>query len=101
MHIVLIGGGHAHVQVLESLIERPLAGARVSLVVDDPIAVYSGMVPGLVAGQYARAELEIDARPLAKRANAELIVAGRCGSMRRGGAFIWRTARRSSSTWRR
>jgi selenide,water dikinase len=49
--LVLVGGGHAHVQVLRRLAMRPLASAHVTLVVDDPIAVYSGMVPGFVAGQ--------------------------------------------------
>src|SRR5262249_20877902 len=44
------------------------------LVVDRPVAVYSGMVPGFVAGQYAREDLEIDVRPLALRAGARCIV---------------------------
>jgi selenide,water dikinase len=73
--LVLVGGGHAHVQVLRSLAMRPLAGAHLTLVVDDPVAVYSGMVPGFVAGQYRRDELEIDVRPLARRAGAAVVVA--------------------------
>jgi len=52
----------------------PPAGARLTLVVDEPVAVYSGMVPGFVAGQYTAAELEIDVRPLALRAGARCIV---------------------------
>ena len=47
--LVLVGVGHAHVQVLRSLAMKPLAAVRVTLVVDDPVAVYSGMVPGVVA----------------------------------------------------
>jgi selenide,water dikinase len=47
--------------------------ARLTLVVDDPVAVYSGMVPGLVAGQYDPHELEIDVRPLARRAGVRVI----------------------------
>ncbi len=73
--LVLVGGGHAHVQVLRGLAMRPLAGAHVTLVVDDPIAVYSGMVPGFVAGQYRQDELEIDVRALARRAGVAVIVA--------------------------
>ncbi len=46
-----------------------------TLVVDDPISIYSGMVPGFVAGQYERHELEIDVRTLASRAGARLIEA--------------------------
>lgn len=54
--------------------ERP-TDCRVTLVVDNPIAVYSGMVPGFVAGQYRAEELEIDAVPLARRAGARVIFA--------------------------
>jgi selenide,water dikinase len=53
---------------------RPVPGLRITVVVDRPVAVYSGMVPGFVAGQYAAAELEIDVRPLAMRAGARFIV---------------------------
>ena len=73
--LVLVGGGHAHVQVLRRWAMAPVPGVRLSLVVDRPVAVYSGMVPGFVAGQYARDELEIDVRPLARRAGARCIVA--------------------------
>ena len=73
--VVLVGGGHAHVEVLRRWAMAPVPGVRLSLVVDDPVAVYSGMVPGFVAGQYARDELEIDVRPLARRAGARCIVA--------------------------
>jgi selenide,water dikinase len=73
--LVLVGAGHAHVQVLRSLAMRPLPGVRTTLVVDRPEAVYSGMVPGFVAGDYAARELEIDAVPLARRAGARVVLA--------------------------
>ncbi len=74
-----MGGGHTHVQVLRRLAMEPLAGWRVTVVVDTPTAVYSGMVPGLVAGQYTAGELEIDVRPLVRRAGAGLVVARAVG----------------------
>ena len=77
--VVLVGGGHAHVQVLKRWAMAPVPGARLTLVVDRPIAVYSGMVPGFVAGQYSRDDLEIDVRPLALRAGARCIVAAATG----------------------
>jgi selenide,water dikinase len=77
--VVLVGGGHAHIQVLKRWAMSPVARTRLTLVVDRPIAVYSGMVPGFVAGQYARDELEIDVRPLALRAGARCIVARATG----------------------
>jgi selenide,water dikinase len=73
--VVLVGGGHAHVQLLRRWIMRPLVDARVTVVVDRPEAVYSGMVPGLVAGHYAPSDVTIDVRPLAKRAGARFVVA--------------------------
>jgi selenide,water dikinase len=77
--LVLVGGGHAHIQVLKRWAMAPVPGARLTLVVDRPVAVYSGMVPGFVAGQYSRADLEIDVRPLALRAGARCIVAPAIG----------------------
>ena len=77
--LVLVGGGHAHIQVLTRWAMAPVPGARLTLVVDRPVAVYSGMVPGFVAGQYPRDDLEIDVRPLALRAGARCIVAPATG----------------------
>jgi selenide,water dikinase len=57
----------------------PVPGVRLTVVVDRPVAVYSGMVPGFVAGQYRREELEIDVRPLAMRAGARFVVAAAVG----------------------
>lgn len=72
--LVLVGGGHAHVQVLRHLAMKPPPATRVTVVVDTPVAVYSGMVPGFVAGQYRAEELEIDVLPLARRAGARVVM---------------------------
>jgi selenide, water dikinase len=77
--LVLVGGGHAHVQVLRRWAMAPVPGVHLTVVVDHPVAVYSGMVPGFVAGQYAAPELEIDVRPLAMRAGARCIVSRATG----------------------
>ena len=58
---------------------EPPPRTRLTLVVDTPIAVYSGMVPGFVAGQYRTEELEIDVLPLARRARARVVVAAATG----------------------
>lgn len=72
--VVLVGGGHTHVQVLRRWAMDPPEGVRVLVVLDRSIAVYSGMVPGFVAGDYAQHELEIDVLPLARRAGAGVIL---------------------------
>lgn len=43
-HLVLLGGGHAH--VLRAFAKEPLAAARVTLVSPHPSLVYSAVVPG-------------------------------------------------------
>jgi selenide,water dikinase len=72
--LVLVGGGHAHVQVLRRFMMRPDSAVHLTVVLDRPEAVYSGMVPGLVAGDYTLPELEIDVLPLARRARAGVIL---------------------------
>ena len=73
--VVLVGGGHAHVQVLRRWAMDPPPDVRLVVVLDRPVAVYSGMVPGFVAGDYRLSELEIDVVPLARRAGASVILA--------------------------
>ena len=77
--VVLIGGGHTHVQVLHRWITAPPPRMRLTVVLDRPRAVYSGMVPGFAAGDYAIHELEIDAARLGRRAGAHVVLARASG----------------------
>ncbi|HKK50362.1 MAG TPA: bifunctional NADH dehydrogenase FAD-containing subunit/selenide, water dikinase SelD, partial [Myxococcota bacterium] len=61
-------------QVLRRWAMDPPERTRVLVVLDRATAVYSGMVPGFVAGDYALHELEIDVVPLARRAGAGVIL---------------------------
>jgi pyridine nucleotide-disulfide oxidoreductase family protein len=70
--LVLAGGGHAHLQVLGALARAPLAGWQVDLVTPHPSVVYSGMLPGWLAGHYTLDQCTIDLRPLAARAGVAL-----------------------------
>ena len=72
--ILLIGAGHAHVEVLRQAWLRPHPSAQWMLAVDCHPAIYSGMLPGFVAGQYRAADLSIDAVALARRARAEVVL---------------------------
>lgn len=71
--LLLLGGGHAHVQVLSSLAQEPLPGVAVTLVSPFPRQMYSGMVPGLVAGHYRADDCAIPLEPLVQRAQARFI----------------------------
>lgn len=71
--LVLLGAGHAHVQVLKDLARAPLPAVRVTLVSPFAQLVYSGMVPGVVAGHYTPAEGVIAIAPLAARAAAAFV----------------------------
>ena len=63
--LVLIGGGHAHIQVLKRFAMKPLSDMAITLISDRDVGIYSGMVPGLIAGSYQAEELQIDLVPLA------------------------------------
>lgn len=72
--ILLIGGGHAHALVLRMWGMNPLAGTRVTIVNPGPIAPYTGMLPGAIAGHYAKRDLMIDLVRLARFAGANVIL---------------------------
>lgn len=78
--LVLLGGGHTHALVLRMWGMRPLPGARLTLVSPSPVATYSGMLPGYIAGHYRREALEIDLFRLCRFAGARLVL-GRAGAI--------------------
>ncbi len=73
-HLVLVGGGHAHVEVLRAFAASRPSDLRITLITRQAASPYSGMLPGTVAGHYTRAEAEIDMAPLAQQAHASLLV---------------------------
>ncbi len=77
--LILLGGGHSHLFVLERLAMRPPPATRITLVTRDLHTPYSGMLPGYVAGHYAFDDAHIDLLPLARRAGARVIHAEACG----------------------
>lgn len=70
--LLLLGGGHAHVRVLADLAARPIAGWDVQLVSPHRRQIYSGMLPGWVAGHYPIEACAIRLDALAAAAGATL-----------------------------
>lgn len=63
--LVLVGGGHSHVQVIRMLaMKKALGDVRVTLISDESTVCYSGMLPGCLAGLYRPDEMEMELRPL-------------------------------------
>ena len=73
--LVLLGAGHAHVEVLRRFAMRPERGVRLTLIGREPHTPYTGMLPGLIRGDYEFDQAHIDLAPLAAAANARLILA--------------------------
>ena len=72
--LLLIGGGHAHVQVMRRFGMQPEPGLRLTLVSRESLSPYTGMLPGLVAGDYGINDLSIDLLRLSNFAQCRLIV---------------------------
>lgn len=72
--IVLLGAGHAHVEVLRRFAQSPEKGVRLTLISREPETPYSGMLPGVIRGDYDPAEAHIDLAPLAAAAGARLVM---------------------------
>lgn len=69
---MLLGGGHAHLQVLRAFAAEPPPAAEVLLVTPHERLCYSGMVPGWVAGHYGALDCSVPLAPLAQRAKVNM-----------------------------
>lgn len=70
--LVLIGGGHAHAQVIKALKLRS-PNMSVTLIDLEKAASYSGMIPGCVAGLYTPDQTLIHLEPLCEWADVEFL----------------------------
>ena len=71
--LLLVGGGHSHVQVLKAFGMASLAGVRLTVLAREVNSPYSGMLPGYVAGRGEWEDLHIDLGRLCRFAGARLI----------------------------
>ncbi len=71
--LVLAGGGHAHVHVLAALASAPFAATQVTLMSPYSRQIYSGMLPGWIAGYYALEDCALALDALARRAGVRFV----------------------------
>jgi len=72
-NLVFVGCGHAHMPVLLAMARGARPDAHITVISDTRTFIYSGMVPGFVAGQYRREEIGVDVSTLAKAAGARFL----------------------------
>ncbi len=71
--LVLIGGGHANVQVLKKLCMNNIKGLHTILISEHFEAIYSGMTPGHIHKEFSKEEISIDLQRLCFNAGATFI----------------------------
>ena len=71
--LVLIGGGHANVQVLKKLCMNNIKGLHTILISEHFEAIYSGMTPGYIHEDFSKEEICIDLQRLCFNAGATFI----------------------------
>ena len=69
--LLLLGAGHAHVHLLRSLAREPMPGVQVTLVSPWLRQMYSGMVPGWMAGRYRLEDCAFAVPPLVRTAGVQ------------------------------
>lgn len=72
--VVLLGVGHTNAHVLRQWKMKPPADARLTCLSNFSQTTYSGMLPGVLAGQYQPEQMTIDLVRLCASAGARLIV---------------------------
>lgn len=71
--LLLLGAGHGHLDLIKHLGTLTKAGVEVTVVSPEPVALYSGMVPGLLGGRYRREEVSLPVREIVEAQQATFI----------------------------
>lgn len=72
-HLVLVGGGHAHLTTLLHLGEYIQRGHQVTVIGPHPYHYYSGMGPGLLAGIYEPPEVRFNIMKMSEERGARFV----------------------------
>ncbi len=96
MKLLLVGAGHAHLEILRRLILEPLAGVELTVISLGALHHYSGMVPGYLQGTYREEEIAVRVPELVERAGGRF-VAGRAVGADPGERRVWVETREEGS----
>ncbi|TWT49061.1 NADH dehydrogenase-like protein YjlD [Thalassoglobus neptunius] len=72
--ILLLGVGHTHAHIVRNWKHNPIPDTRLVCISNFPTTVYSGMLPGVLAGQFPLQAAQIDLQRLCDWAGAQLIL---------------------------
>jgi NADH dehydrogenase FAD-containing subunit len=72
-HLVLAGGGHAHLTTLRRLSDIVAAGHSVTLIAPGEYHYYSGMGPGALGGFYRPEDIRFNVRRMAEKRGAAFV----------------------------
>lgn len=71
--LLLLGGGHSHLFMLEALIQQRPAGVATTLVAPYPLHAYSGMLPGVIGLRYEAREMLVPLAALCAAAGVTFV----------------------------
>ena len=71
--LVLEGGGHAHLQVLKAMAAQRWPEAEVTLISPYSRQIYSGILPGGMAGHYSLEQCAASIKPLVDKSESRFI----------------------------
>lgn len=74
MRVALVGGGHAHIAALRLLARRHDPSLSVTLISRARETLYSGMLPGVIRGDYGEVQARVDVMAEAVRAGANFVL---------------------------
>lgn len=73
-HLVLVGGGHAHLSTLTNIRQFIERGHNVTVVGPSPYHYYSGMGPGMLGKTYAPADIRFTIKRMVEKQGGEFLL---------------------------
>ncbi len=73
-NLVLLGIGHTNAHIVKCWAQDPIPGYSLICISKFPDATYSGLLPGVLGGQFTEQAMRIELSPLVERARASLIL---------------------------